>query len=606
MWGEAWGTMIWGGAAFVPEVQVPIGPWALLILGFLLGVSAVLARRHVVARILPLAIVAVVPLMSIATISLVTFNNGEVADALAVNSNFDALKQELAALHARVSTNSSAISTNTSAISTNSSSIASTTTDLTEVHSDISANAIGVTALTDTLIGVTRETIGGHPTLVFSGVNVQLVDGTGDTPCAYADPWPSDSIDDTGSNEPCNGLGNLVVGYNEDIGDAVRTGSHNVLIGERHTYGGYGGFVAGYRNASWSHNTSVAGGPLNSAFGAYSSVSGGNGNYASGQSASVSGGASNRAFGQAGSVSGGSSNDAIGDSASVSGGSNNDAVEVLSSVSGGDSNEALGPWTSILGGRFIDTTGNFKTQFSPIESLFSGVTRETVGGHDTLRFSGMNVQIVDGTGETACAYADPRPSDGVADTGANETCNGKGNLIVGYHEDAGGNAVRGGAHNIIVGEEHDYRAYAGFVAGLENSIRSRHSSVSGGNLNSAAGIYSSVSGGAENYSGGTFSSVTGGRFNSASTTDSTVVGGSGNGVDLGQGGTVLGGYSNRAQAPWASVTGGRNNTAVGDYSSVTGGSNNSAGGQDSTVSGGDTRSVSGTNDWRAGDLFETN
>ena len=103
MWGEAWGSMIWGGAAFAADAQVPIGPWALLILGFVLGISAVFARRHLVARVLPLAVIAVVPVLSIATVSLITFNNGEIADADAVNANFESLAVESATQDGRIS-----------------------------------------------------------------------------------------------------------------------------------------------------------------------------------------------------------------------------------------------------------------------------------------------------------------------------------------------------------------------------------------------------------------------------------------------------------------------------------------------------------------------
>jgi len=59
--------------------------------------------------------------------------------------------------------------------------------------------------------------------IVFSGVNVQIVDGSGDT---YGD---------------VNGLGNLIVGYNELRGTSDnRTGSHNVVIGAEHNYSSYG------------------------------------------------------------------------------------------------------------------------------------------------------------------------------------------------------------------------------------------------------------------------------------------------------------------------------------------------------------------------------
>ena len=45
-----------------------------------------------------------------------------------------------------------------------------------------------------------------------------------------------------------NGLGNLMVGYDEADSDDVKTGSHNLVIGPRHSYDSVGGLVAGHDN----------------------------------------------------------------------------------------------------------------------------------------------------------------------------------------------------------------------------------------------------------------------------------------------------------------------------------------------------------------------
>ncbi len=141
------------------------------------------------------------------------------------------------------------------------------------------------------------------PHLVFSGVNVHVQNGS----------------DQTDTN---NGLGNLIVGYNEgDLIDTTqRTGSHNLVIGPQHRYTSYGGLVAGYRNLVTGGNASVSGGEYNTASGDHSSVSGGFDNTASGQSSSVSGGDYNIASGGWSSISGGINNTATGSRSSVSGG----------------------------------------------------------------------------------------------------------------------------------------------------------------------------------------------------------------------------------------------------------------------------------------------
>ena len=114
----------------------------------------------------------------------------------------------------------------------------------------------------------------------FDGCNVNVRSGGGDTFAAV------------------NGLGNLVVGYNEDFGGNTRTGSHNVVIGAYHDYSSYGGLVAGQENSISAPSASVTGGSLNTASGYNCVISGGQGNTASAGHASISGGANNVASGR--------------------------------------------------------------------------------------------------------------------------------------------------------------------------------------------------------------------------------------------------------------------------------------------------------------------
>ncbi len=128
-------------------------------------------------------------------------------------------------------------------------------------------------------------------TMLFKGVNVQIVNG----------------LDNT---HTINGTGNLIVGYNELRGEGDdRTGSHNIVIGKNNNYSAYGGLVVGYQNEISGEYSSVSGG-LNTASGFGSSVSGGYQNIASNSYSSVSGGFSNTASGNGSSVSGGSYNTA--------------------------------------------------------------------------------------------------------------------------------------------------------------------------------------------------------------------------------------------------------------------------------------------------------
>ena len=153
-----------------------------------------------------------------------------------------------------------------------------------------------------------------HNLVQFRGVNVQIVNGLGTTPTT-------------------NGAGNLIIGYNEDDGNARGTctvsgpvssfeefctaaggtftrslnGSHNLVVGLANGYSSYGGIVVGNENLISAAFANVSAGIDNTASGGFSSVLGGEGNTASGDSSTVSGGFGNTASSGHGSVSGGQS-----------------------------------------------------------------------------------------------------------------------------------------------------------------------------------------------------------------------------------------------------------------------------------------------------------
>lgn len=143
--------------------------------------------------------------------------------------------------------------------------------------------------------------IGGKPTIQFTGVNVQIVDGEGKTR----------SVD---------GMGNLIIGYDEHSGGREQTGSHNLVLGEQQEFTSWGGIVAGLENSITDQWASVVGGAFNIASNFSSSVTGGNGNTASGAESSVSAGELNVASGEFAFIGGGGGNTASGEAASIFGG----------------------------------------------------------------------------------------------------------------------------------------------------------------------------------------------------------------------------------------------------------------------------------------------
>ena len=135
------------------------------------------------------------------------------------------------------------------------------------------------------------------PNIVFSGANIHIVSGSGATD------------DNLSKGESLTGLGNLIIGYDEDpAGPALRFGgtplapgdrggSHNLVIGRGHTFtkAAFGGLVVGEVNKISNSEASILGGGNNTASGVAASVLGGLGNTASGGAASVLGGIDNAA-----------------------------------------------------------------------------------------------------------------------------------------------------------------------------------------------------------------------------------------------------------------------------------------------------------------------
>lgn len=289
-----------------------------------------------------------------------TFTAGRTAVANDVNINFSTAK---------------------TAIDDNNSRIAVMETALATLQATVNAQAALITVLQNSnvmalapYITVSSDTRG--PLVRFDGVNLQVVNGLDQT----------DSL---------NGLGNLIVGYDESFAGAGnfrcsdgrytdvttceangaiwsnnhKTGSHYLILGKYNNYSQFGGIVAGrsnFANGPYSSVTSgfvntasgegshVSGGTFNTSNGVWSSVSGGSQNASSGQSSSVSGGDDNTASGFSSSVSSGYSNTASGNGSSINGGNGNTASNQASSVSGGNGRSAVNVNGWVAGGVLIE------------------------------------------------------------------------------------------------------------------------------------------------------------------------------------------------------------------------------------------------------------
>jgi trimeric autotransporter adhesin len=152
-----------------------------------------------------------------------------------------------------------------------------------------------------------------------------------------------------GSTETGNGLGNLIVGYNEPRGDGDdRTGSHNIVVGQQQNFSSYGGLAAGFHNDILGPFASVTGGTANTASALGAWVGGGQSNTAGDPFASVTGGPSSTGGG-IGSPAGGEPEGADGgEDTSTSGGPQNTTPGDFASASGKPGRDLLAglPWAA--------------------------------------------------------------------------------------------------------------------------------------------------------------------------------------------------------------------------------------------------------------------
>jgi hypothetical protein len=189
--------------------------------------------------------------------------------------------------------------------------------------------------------------VDGKPTIIFSGVNVEINSGAGKT------------------NAAVNGEGNLVIGYDEDSGaerghPGAQSGSNNLVLGEEQEFTSYAGIVGGRINSARAPFASVLDGGENIASGIESVVLGGVYNHATWYEATVGGGADNTAAATESTVSGGEFNTALASGAAIGGGRFNVAEGGGGWIGGGYKNKVGAVYSSIFGGEELTTSKEFE------------------------------------------------------------------------------------------------------------------------------------------------------------------------------------------------------------------------------------------------------
>ncbi len=311
------------------------------------------------------------------------FTRGTPAVADEVNGNFAAVEVAVNDNDTRIV----AITAENAALLARVAILETANAELTSVNEDMGTRLAELESFLDDLRGVLslQNDNQGNSAVVFSGVNVHVNNGLGAT----------DSV---------NGLGNLVIGYDEpqtstnpvcsdgafeNESDCLanggvfaaihKTGSHTLVVGPEHNYSQAGGLLAGFRNTVNGPFAAASGGRSNRASGIHSSVSGGLLNAAVAQQSSISGGIRNRASGIQSSVSGGRGNEASGFISSVSAGEDNTASGASSSIGGGSNNTANAGSSSVSGGSFNQAQGAFSTVSGGVQNRSEG-PGSTVGG----------------------------------------------------------------------------------------------------------------------------------------------------------------------------------------------------------------------------------
>jgi hypothetical protein len=223
------------------------------------------------------------------------------------------------------------------------------------------------------------------PHFIIEGANVHIRSGSGNT-------WENCQNTDTDFTPDCQtvtGLGNLIVGYNENrYGETgtvpeyfeSRSGSHNLVVGSRNSFTAWGSIVAGHRNTTSSSFTAVIGGRWNEASGFLSSVLGGRDGLASGEVSTVTGGSHGTAPSLASSVGGGQNNTASGEYSIVMGGAGNDSFGLNSVIAGGIGSETTGNTSSVFGGYLNTASGEYSTAMGGNQNEAAGRWSTVSGG----------------------------------------------------------------------------------------------------------------------------------------------------------------------------------------------------------------------------------
>jgi hypothetical protein len=213
------------------------------------------------------------------------------------------------------------------------------------------------------------------------------------------------------STTSTNGLGNVVVGYNENVVNATRTGSHNIVNGIDNEYTSYSGRIGGDRN--------TISGP-------YAIVLAGQNSLASGKHSFVATGGSHLASGDQSCINGGTGDTVLGDFSATIGGIRNVVSNTYAVCVAGWQNQVTGQAACAISGKNDTASGQFSSVTGGYQNLASSQYGHVSGGWKN-KATGMYACVSGGTGNTASANCTVGGGTSVTNAAAN-TWTAKGTL----------------------------------------------------------------------------------------------------------------------------------------------------------------------------------
>ncbi|ESP93794.1 MULTISPECIES: hypothetical protein [Pseudoalteromonas] len=222
-------------------------------------------------------------------------------------------------------------------------------------------------------------------TLVINGCNLHISNGSGYT-------HKKNGV------STANAVGNLILGYNavrygSQTPQLDHRGSHNVVLGDGHSYQSTGTLFTGQNNTVTGQSAVIAG-ANNQISGNASAIMSGSNHTVEANHGVIFGGTNHTLYSDAtwGSISGGESNRVYAPLASIVGGRHNTAYGIASSISGGQFNQttANAPYAVVVGGSenksgsaaAVVLGGRFNEANGEASTVAGGFKRATPGKHD--------------------------------------------------------------------------------------------------------------------------------------------------------------------------------------------------------------------------------